>query len=684
MGIFCLLALLRVFDEWFPGGLEWSFYDVTVRHLVPEAPTTDEVVPIQIDDYSLEALQERWPLSRATWARIVRKLASYEPAVIALDLYFPEPSESQCTLVLEDNRDRIAASTCGDKDALLTAIDGDLAALNEDAELSRAISEAGIVVLGGVLPAERQPDPLVKSGPQVAAPLSISPDTPLRFSRDQLLASFPDIGVSAKSLGLLNIMPEQDGVVRRHPYLAAWQGQPLPSLALAAVIAAHPESAAELTSRVAELDRGAPLLRFPKPKSPASLIDILESPVRAKPQLKDRIVIVGLTAIGEPERVTLPIRESTVYGLDVHAMAAVNLLHNSYLLSEGWPAWLGLLATLTLLSALSLACGHVDTRWLGFHALGVVVIHLGIFYGVLVTVGWVIPITPVLGGAFLLFAAEASYRTLRLQKRKRQLLEQERINEAKSQLVATVSHELRTPLTSIRGSLGLLAAGAMGELPGSTSEMIRIAHSNTERLIRLVNNLLDLQKLEAGKMKFHFQTLELEPVIEETIAATRAYAEEFGVEISLENIVDSPVHVRADHDLLVQAITNLLSNAIKFSPKGDSVCVKVERTRLTPSDGAELEDENVANDGIRVAIVDHGPGISGEFRKQLFTRFAQASTSRDHPKGTGLGLSIVRSIIAEHGGDVGCDSELGKGSTFYIDLPVARASRSSIEIEPER
>lgn len=656
-----------------------------MQRVLPEPSTTDEVIPIQIDDRTLDGLNERWPLSRLTWARIIRKLTSYGPAAISIDAYFPQPGQSICTDALDRARERVDAMACDDKASVLQTIDGDMAALDDDRQFAKAIEEAGNVVLGGVLPAEKANELLAKEYDWVTKqPLPFTPSEPLRLSRDTLLTSINDIGVTGRYLGLLNMLREQDGVTRRYPYIAQWNNQTYASQALAAVMTAYPQRADALIERVASMDRGAPLLRLPPPHEPLSLIDLMNSNASPERRLRGSILIVGVTAIGTPELVTLPLRNSTVYGLEIHSMAAINLLEDSYYHSEGAPAWLGGAATTLLLALLFVACGYVDTRWLGFHALGVVVVYLVLYYAALVTMGWLITVVPVLGGAFSLFATEASYRTFQLQKRKRELLEKERINAAKSEFIATVSHELRTPLTSIRGSLGLVTAGAMGEVPDSANQMIHIAHSNAERLIRLVNNLLDLQKLEAGKMELKFSDVELGALLEETIAANQAYADEFEVAVSQE--CKRAVHVRGDRDLLIQSVTNLLSNAIKFSPKGETVSVTVttrtiEKPVRKSRAGASDSRETMA----RIAVRDRGPGIPEEFRKRLFTRFAQASTSSDHPKGTGLGLSIVKSIVAEHGGEVDCDSEPGEGSTFYIDLPVIeqiRGSATGATLEP--
>jgi PAS domain S-box-containing protein len=223
----------------------------------------------------------------------------------------------------------------------------------------------------------------------------------------------------------------------------------------------------------------------------------------------------------------------------------------------------------------------------------------------------------------------------------------------KREFLSIASHELRTPLTSLLGSLGLVQGGVVGELPSQAKQMIAIAHRNAERLVRLINNLLDLDKIESGKMPFSPQPLDLTALVEEALAINRPYAEQFGVRLALQHSLPE-VKVYADPDRLMQVLTNLLSNAAKFSPPGETVSVRLMHTRGR----------------IRVEVADHGPGIPEAFRGHLFQKFAQAYPSNGQTKGgTGLGLSISKAIVERLGGHIGCDSAIHQGSTFYFELP---------------
>ena len=233
------------------------------------------------------------------------------------------------------------------------------------------------------------------------------------------------------------------------------------------------------------------------------------------------------------------------------------------------------------------------------------------------------------------------------------LSDRKRMDRLKDEFVSTVSHELRTPMTSIAGSLGLLVGGAAGALPEPAMRLIRIAQSNSQRLVRLINDILDIEKIESGQTAFKFKRLGARALVEQVIEANRGYADSFRVQIRLDADAASG-EVYADPDRLAQVITNLLSNAIKFSPAGDEVAVDIKEH----------------DDTVRIAVRDHGHGIPNEFRPRLFEKFAQADATDARQKGgTGLGLSIVKQIVTRLGGMVGFEDAAGGGTIFYVELP---------------
>ncbi|CAH1073840.1 Histidine kinase [Candidatus Nitrotoga sp. 1052] len=234
------------------------------------------------------------------------------------------------------------------------------------------------------------------------------------------------------------------------------------------------------------------------------------------------------------------------------------------------------------------------------------------------------------------------------------ITERKNIERMKSELISTVSHELRTPLTSIRGALGLIVGGVAGELPPQAKMLVDIAHKNSERLILLVNDILDMEKIEAGKMELQFKPVELMPLLHQALEANCAYGRQFNVSYELEN--DLPgIMVNVDANRLMQVLTNLLSNAAKFSSAGDKVTVAVI----------------VSGKQVRVAVKDQGSGISEQFRSQIFQKFAQGDSSDTRKKGgTGLGLSITRAIVEKMGGNIGFSSEPNVLTTFFIEFPI--------------
>jgi len=233
------------------------------------------------------------------------------------------------------------------------------------------------------------------------------------------------------------------------------------------------------------------------------------------------------------------------------------------------------------------------------------------------------------------------------------ITDMKRMDRMKSEFVSTVSHELRTPLTSIRGSLGLIAGGVAGPLPLAAQGLVDIAKNNCERLIRLINDILDIEKIESGQMRLALQTVSLRPLLKQAMTANEGFAGQHGVTLRLQ-APDEAVLVSVDTDRLTQVLTNLLSNAVKFSPRSDVV-------EVTLSGRAERA---------RVEVRDHGPGIPEEFRQRIFQKFSQADSSDTRQKGgTGLGLSISKAIVEGMGGSIGFDNPPGGGTVFYFELP---------------
>ncbi len=231
--------------------------------------------------------------------------------------------------------------------------------------------------------------------------------------------------------------------------------------------------------------------------------------------------------------------------------------------------------------------------------------------------------------------------------------ERKALDAMKNEFVSIVSHELRTPLTSIIGSLSLLLGGVVGNFNEHTQAILRIAQRNSERLLRLINDILDIEKIEAGKMVFNFSSASLNELLLEAIKMNQAFAEKYTIQLQFHNPAEN-IMVNVDTDRFMQVLTNLISNAIKFSPLQSSVILTLTYTSTIAT----------------IAVIDHGPGITAHFQRHIFEKFSQAdaTTQRKH-EGTGLGLNISKAIVDNLGGRIYFKTKIGEGSTFFIELP---------------
>jgi two-component system, OmpR family, sensor histidine kinase VicK len=243
----------------------------------------------------------------------------------------------------------------------------------------------------------------------------------------------------------------------------------------------------------------------------------------------------------------------------------------------------------------------------------------------------------------------------------RDVTRQVHIERAKSEFVSTVSHELRTPLTSIKGALSLLSAGALGVMPAKATSVLTVAQRNTDRLILLINDLLDLEKIDAGQMDFARGTLDLGGLVREVVEMSEGMALSFGVTLATTSTSRFAL-VSGNKDRLAQVLSNLISNALKFSPVGGSVSVAISEEATC----------------FRVSVADNGPGIPDDLKPRIFQRFAQGKQTNERKiSGTGLGLSICKAILDRHDGVIGFDSSPQSGTVFHFDLPKLRLASAA-------
>lgn len=241
--------------------------------------------------------------------------------------------------------------------------------------------------------------------------------------------------------------------------------------------------------------------------------------------------------------------------------------------------------------------------------------------------------------------------------------ERKRLDRIKNEFVSTVSHELRTPLTSISGALSLIVGGVLGEINEEVRDMLKIAAKSSERLSELVNDLLDMDKLLAGKMELKIEKIDLLPLLDDTVDSMETFAHSQGVKLVRSG--NATMQIQTDSTRLIQVLTNLLSNACKHSEKGGTV---------------ELHHSIGPEGSVIISVIDEGKGIPREFRTRIFQKFAQADGSdASEKKGTGLGLAICKELIERMGGVIGYESHEGKGSHFWIRLP-----RAKTRLPPDR
>ena len=247
----------------------------------------------------------------------------------------------------------------------------------------------------------------------------------------------------------------------------------------------------------------------------------------------------------------------------------------------------------------------------------------------------------------------------------RDVSERLEMDEIKRQFVSVVSHELRTPLTSIKGSLQMLDSGILGPLSDDQQELVTMAVSNSERLGQLVNDILDLERLDAGRMPLDPAEVSALDLARDSVMGITGAADAAGVRLAVEPApVDLAVDVVVDPHRMIQVLTNLLGNAIKFSERGATVRVEVSRT----------------GDDVSISVSDRGRGIPADQLSSVFDRFGQVDVGDSRRgSGTGLGLAIAREIVERSGGTITVASELGEGSTFIVNLPAANALATSQE-----
>lgn len=423
---------------------ERRLHDSVLLPLLPASPTSDDVALVVIDDRAIVEGAERWPFSRATWAKFLTHLAAVEPRAIALDVVFDQDSQAPLRELAERVRQRTTEAGLGASTALMRVfeiIDEVVLGLDGDLQLSRALARAGNVTLGLML-SDRPPPPLAPPEPvdpvaalDLALPIAPAQVPELALDLPTLVRSTPRLFLAARTHGTMNVLLDPDGVVRRYPIVAASRGVPIPSLALAVRVSdlTRGDSLPIIQAALAA-DGAAPLLRFRPPDRPfptVSFVDVLnEDPKALGPLLRGKVVFVGTTAAGVEDLLHTAARRR-IAGVEVHASAYENLVARGWLESRGAGIAVGLASTLVLLGGFAyLLRRRLKARWIWACALGCASLHLVVAVLVASGAGWLIALAPTPLGIAALGVLEAGHRWRWARTEHLRLEERERVLEA--------------------------------------------------------------------------------------------------------------------------------------------------------------------------------------------------------------------------------------------------------------
>ncbi|MBI4463884.1 MAG: CHASE2 domain-containing protein [Acidobacteria bacterium] len=628
LAIFSLLVSLLVGWTGYAARINQNFYDLFFRQRGLRPPT-DRIVILAIDDATL-AEYGSLPLRRSVLARGIQLIRQGEPRLVAVDLLFAEASTPE-----------------------------------EDRELERALAGEP----EATEPSESGPNfrfqnfrSMTKAAPMVLA-TALTADSTRRW-----LDPLPQLAQRAVAVGHVHADPDSDGVSRQVLLAKQAHQQRYWAFALECFRVARGHPSQPLTETETELE--VPLDRNPEGTAsvPATragqrallihyagpegtfprigLAELLQNPSRSR-ELEGKIVLIGVTAQAAGDRLFTPFSSGVgMPGVEIHANILHTLLSENYLLPADDLDLVLAAVGVVILTAWMLAGLRGVSQAVLLAGIGLVL--LGIPYG-LFRLGRVWPAFSLLlpYGTTLLLCG--SYQLLRV---RRKLTDAEGQQQRARQQFQMVAHEIRTPLTAIQGSSELLARYA---LDGSKREqMLQVIREESQRLGKMVERFLDVEKLAAGQLELRRAPVELSSLLSRTAERLQPTAERKRIRL-LQEGPGPKIEVEADADLLEFAISNLLSNAIKYSPAGNVVRWGLEAARGQ----------------VQIHVADSGAGLSEEQKRRIFDRFYRTEGARqsDEP-GFGLGLAIAREIALHHGGDLSVENEVGSGTRFTLTIPV--------------
>jgi CHASE2 domain-containing sensor protein len=419
------LAVAGALSGGAPGPLDRDLYDAAVSRLLPQVTPVPDLVVLEVDDRTLDALGERWPLSRATWARVFNRLGEHGPSAVAVDILFDQPGPQDALELGEEVLSDLRASGLTEQPAgaaLAERLEAKLRARDEDARLAESLSQAGNVLLGSMALTSANPFAPLSTHAR-PEPLRLGGAEELRLHGQDVVGSLAPLLVSARGTGTLNMLVDPDGTIRRYPYVVGTPGEVHASLALATALRLMPERAESLVRTSLDGDQGAPLMRLPAtgwlPR--LSVVDVLT----AKPgdaeldrALRGKVVFVGVTAAGLHGQVTLP-GQVAVPGVEIHAFALQNLRTGTFMRSAGLPAAVGLVETALVLAALVLLGGRTRSlRQVLLVGAGLLALHGAFAFALAAGPGWVVPVVPGALGLGLVLLLETGLRIAELKQQR--------------------------------------------------------------------------------------------------------------------------------------------------------------------------------------------------------------------------------------------------------------------------
>lgn len=696
-----LFALVQIFKPSFSNLIDLKLYDSFSRATGGLAPSGKSVI-VAIDDRSLREFGQ-WPWPRYRVAQLLEKIQRHRPLSIGLDILFTEPDRTSPLHLQQDlEKDfKIQIRFQGLPDRLL----------DNDRILAESLS-AGFYVFGYTFSFENAPNPTA-SGCRPHPLYSVIQTQP---NHGELINSLPKaaavdcilplLAEAVSSSGFINAVSDPDGVVRRIPLLIRYQDNIHAGLALATLMTAFNRDQSDLPAVIRMGGAGIERLQLGKYVVPVdaagqmmvkfyrhwndsgyiSAADLLNDQI-SEDRLNNRLVFVGIIASGLKDSITTPMGP-LFPGIALHANIVDNILQSAYNSRPGWMPGLellliavcGIFTTLIIArtgaSVILITCiALLLTWWAGaFWTFS----RLGIFVSPLLPSSLILSQLAVLGLLKLrhsqdwleFFRLSLSHTLTKTRFLKAAKERSDLASRLKSDFLARMSHEIRTPMNAILGMRELLSETS---LTAVQKDYLQTLQNSGELLLALINDILDLSKIEAGQLSLESLPLNIRDLVKDVVEILSHRAHQHGLELVFRIAPEVPPFLSGDPTRIRQILMNLIGNAIKFTPRG-SITVTV-----APLSGKQ------SIDCFQFQVQDTGIGIPAEKLKDVFEDFVQAETSTSRQYGgTGLGLAISKRLIEAMKGEISVTSTPGQGSCFTFTLPLPKTSETPQTLQPRK